>query len=399
MGRKQSAIFSDNRLKLGLFSLNCSGGMSVTMAPERWVNRRLRALGGVWALLALAAGAVAAPAAPPAPREGDFTIQDFRFASGETLPALRLHYRTLGTPRRDAAGHVINAVLILHGTDSSGGAFLQPTFGGELFGAGQLLDNGRYFLILPDDIGHGRSSKPSDGLHARFPHYDYADMVEAEHRLVTEGLGVDRLRLILGASMGGMHAFLWGEMWPDKIDALMPMACAPVSIVGRNRLFRLMIVDAVKSDPAWQGGNYTEQPRQALRTIADLLALALGSPQQMQKELPTPAAVDRYFEDLQHNSSGIDANDILYAVSASDDYDPSAGLERITAPVMWVNSADDFINPPELDIAETQVKRLKNGRFVLLPLGPNTHGHGTYKWAIAWKSYLGELLKRSDGQR
>lgn len=358
------------------------------------------------ALLALTATAIppvgAQPTlAPPTPatptvREADFTIRDFRFRSGETLPTLRIHYRTLGTPRRDTAGHVTNAVLILHGTGGTGGTFLRPIFGGELFGPGRLLDTAHYFLIIPDGIGHGGSSKPSDGLHARFPHYDYADMVEAEHRLVTQGLGVDRLRLVFGTSMGCMHAFLWGEAWPDQMDALMPMACLPVAIAGRNRLWRAMVIDAVTHDPAWTSGDYAEQPREALRTVVDLLALAGAAPHQMQKALPTRDAADHAVETIQRDAGALDANDILYAVAASGDYDPSPGLERIVAPTMWINSADDFINPPELGIAEREAKRLRNGRFVLLPIGPDTHGHGTHTWAVAWKPYLAELLARSQ---
>jgi homoserine O-acetyltransferase len=328
---------------------------------------------------------------------GEFVVHNFRFRSGETLADLRLHYITLGTPRRGAAGHVTNAVLILHATEGSGSSLIRPEFSGQLFGPGQLLDAQRYYLILPDDIGHGKSSKPSDGLRARFPHYDYADMIQAEHQLVHQGLHVDHLRLVLGLSMGCMHAFMWGEAWPTEMDALMPLACLPAPIAGRNRLWRAMIVDAIRSDPAWKNGDYTEEPREALHTAIDIQAIATAAPDKMQKDLPTAEAADKYLGDVvSQGLARLDANDLLYQIDSSRDYDPSAHLGDITAPVMWVNSADDFINPPELGIAERAVTRLKHGRFVLLPIGPNTHGHGTHTWAVAWKTYLGELLKGSQ---
>ncbi|HZK99776.1 MAG TPA: alpha/beta fold hydrolase [Caulobacteraceae bacterium] len=356
--------------------------------------RRLLALA---ASLAIAGQAHAQPAPALATREADFVIRDFHFRSGGSLPELRLHYTTLGEPRRDAAGRIANAVLILHGTGGSGGQFLRPQFAGELFGSGQLLDTARYYIILPDDIGHGKSSKPSDGLRARFPAYGYADMVEAEHRLVTEGLGIPRLRLIMGTSMGCMHAFMWGEAWPDGMDALMPLACLPVPIAGRNRLWRAMIVSAVRSDPAWMGGDYKTEPRGGLTTAADILAIAGSAPVQMQKSLPTGPDADRYLEkSLGHFLASLDADDLIYQVDASGDYDPSAHLEAITAPVMWINSADDFINPPELGIAEREAPRLSRGRFILLPTSPLTHGHGTHTWAAAWKDHLAELLKESE---
>jgi len=337
------------------------------------------------------------PPAGPAPTQGDFVVKDFKFADGETLPELRLHYWSFGTPHRDAAGHVDNAVLIMHGTGGSGASLAEaPMFAGELFGPGQLLDARRYYLILPDDIGHGKSSKPSDGLHARFPKYAYADMVEAEHRLVTEGLHVDHLRLVMGTSMGCMHAFIWGETWPTMMDALMPLACNTIQIAGRNRVWRDMEVNAITNDPAWQGGDYKDEPREALRTVADITVIAGSAPQQMQKALPTRDAADAYVaQRVDAMIAGLDANDELYAINSSRDYDPSARLGDIVAPVMWVNSADDFINPPELGIAEQEVKKLKHGTFVLLPISPTTHGHGTHTWAINWKDRLAELLRES----
>jgi len=332
----------------------------------------------------------------PATVEGDFVAHDFKFHSGESLPELRLHYRTLGKPARDAQGRVTNAVLILHGTGGSGQQFLQPQFAGELFGPGQLLDTARYFIILPDGIGHGKSSKPSDGLHAHFPQYDYDDMVLAHYRLLTEGLGVNHLRLIFGTSMGCMHSWVWGETYPDFMDALMPMACLPVQIAGRNRLWRKMVMDAIRSDPEWKNGDYATEPQQSLRAALDLLLIAGSAPLPMQKNLPTRDAADKYLDDYFKTRLGeLDANDLLYQVNASRNYDPSAQLEKIKAPVMWINSADDFINPSELKIAEREVPRLKNGRFVLIPASEQTHGHGTHTWAAIWKQYLQELLEKT----
>ena len=318
-------------------------------------------------------GSAARAQAPPAlaTHEGDFVVHDFHFRSGETLPELRLHYTSLGTPRRDAAGHVVNAVMVLHGTGGQGHNFIRPEFSGVLFGPGALLDVSRYYIILPDGIGHGKSSKPSDGLHARFPHYDYDDMVEAQHQLLTKGLGVDHLRLIMGTSMGCMHSFVWGETHPGFMDALMPLACAPTQIAGRNRMWRKMVIDGITSDPAWMGGDYKNEPT---RDAADVYL---------------KRAIDSDMADL-------DANDMLYAVSASRNYDPSANLERITAPVMWLNSADDFINPPELGIAEKMAPRLPHGRFIMIPISDQTRGHGTHTMAAVWQDHLAELLKQSE---
>jgi homoserine O-acetyltransferase/O-succinyltransferase len=333
---------------------------------------------------------------PPATTEGDFVVHDFKFRSGESLPELKLHYTTLGKPARDAQGRVTNAVLILHGTGGTGHQFLQPQFAGVLFGPGQLLDTSRYFIILPDGIGHGKSSKPSDGLRAHFPKYDYDDMVLGHYRLLTEGLGVNHLRLILGTSMGCMHSFVWGETYPDFMDALMPLACLPVQIAGRNRVGRKMIVDAIRNDPGWKNGEYTSEPQQSLRTALDLLLILGSAPLQMQKNYPTRDAADKFLGDyFAARMPGLDANDLLYQINASRDYDPSPQLEKITAPVMWINSADDFINPPELKIAEREIKKVKNGRFLLLPITDETHGHGTHTWAAVWKQYLEELLAKS----
>jgi homoserine O-acetyltransferase len=350
----------------------------------------------LWLLLILCFTAVKSPAQQPTPLEGDFVVRNFVFKSGETLPELRLHYMTLGKPARNEQGRVTNAVLILHGTGGSGRQFLAPQFAGVLFGPGQLLDTSRYYIILPDGIGHGRSSKPSDGLHARFPQYDYDDMVAAHYRLVTEGLSVNHLRLVLGTSMGCMHSWVWGESYPDAMDALMPLACLPVPIAGRNRMWRKMVMDAIRNDPEWKGGEYTAQPRAALHSALDLLLIAGSAPLQMQKNFPAREAADKYLDDyLNSRVSSIDANDLLYQVNASRNYDPSPQLEKIKAGVMYVNSADDFINPPELGIAEREIKKVKNGRFVLLPVSDQTRGHGTHTWAAVWQQYLDELLKTS----
>jgi homoserine O-acetyltransferase/O-succinyltransferase len=326
--------------------------------------------------------------------EGEYVAANFQFKSGEKLAELHLHYRTLGKPVKDSTGQIANAVLILHGTGGSGQQFLQPQFASELFGPGQLLDTNRFFVILPDGIGHGKSSKPSDGMHAKFPQYDYDDMVSAQHLLVTDGLHVRRLRLIFGTSMGCMHAFVWGETFPDSMDALMPMACLPVQIVGRNRVWREMTMHAIQEDPEWKDGEYKAEPKEALRTAQYMLVLAGSAPILMQKNLPTRHAADQYVEDAEKRSASLDANDLLYQLNASRNYDPSPQLEKITAAVMWINSSDDFINPPELGIAEKEAKRLKNGTFILLR-NDETHGHGTHTWAVFWKQYLQQILKKS----
>jgi homoserine O-acetyltransferase len=334
--------------------------------------------------------------ATPAATEGDFVVKSFQFRSGESLPELRLHYTTLGKPTKNAQGRVTNAVLILHGTGGTGHQFLTPIFAGELFAPGQLLDAARYYIILPDGIGHGKSSKPSEGLRAHFPQYDYDDMVAAHHRLLTEGLGVNHLRLVMGTSMGCMHSFVWGETYPDFMDALMPLACLPVQIAGRNRIWRKMTMDAIRNDPEWKGGDYSTEPQQALRAVLDLLLIAGSAPLYMQKTYPTRDAADKELDDyFKARFAALDANDFLYQVNSSRNYDPSPQLEKITAPVMYINSADDFINPPELGIAEREIKKVKNGRFVLLPISEETRGHGTHTRAAVWKQYLAELLARS----
>jgi homoserine O-acetyltransferase len=348
------------------------------------------------ALLILGAATARASDAPT-PQEDEFTVHDFAFKDGETLKELRLHYTTLGAPVRDVEGRVTNAVLILHGTGGDGHQFLRPQFSGVLFAPGGLLDAAKYFIILPDGIGHGKSSKPSDGLRAHFPHYDYDDMVAAQYALVTKGLNVNHLRLVMGTSMGCMHSFVWGETYPDFMDALMPLACLPVQIAGRNRMWRKMTMEAIRNDPAWNGGDYTAEPLAGLRAAADLLVVAGSAPLLMQKNWPTRDGADAYVsETIGKDLATLDANDLLYQVDASRNYDPSSALGTIKAQMMWVNSADDFINPPELGIAETKVKQIAQARFVLIPISDATHGHGTHTWAAVWKDYLAELLKATE---
>ena len=331
------------------------------------------------------------------PTEGDAAIGDLPMARGSRLTNARMHYRTLGEPRRDAGGRVTNAVLLLHGTGGTGAQFLSPQFANDLFGPGQPLDVTRFYVIMPDNLGHGASSKPSDGLRAAFPEYGYAEMVEAQRRLLVDGLGVDRLRLILGTSMGCMHIFVWGTTHPDFADALMPMACEPTAIVGRNRLWRTMLKAAIRSDPAWAGGDYQTQPVQGLRAAVDLLLLAGSAPMAMQRDLATLETVDGYLAtQMERRLPTLDANDLWYQVNASWDYDPSAELERMTAPTTWINSADDFINPPELGLSEQFAPRLANATYRLIPDSADGKGHGTHTWARFWKDDLVALLARSE---
>ncbi len=342
------------------------------------------------ALLAACVPLGTRPAAAQA--AGDFTIRDFRFADGEVLPELRLHYMTMGKPRRDARGVVRNAVLILHGTTGSGRQFLSPLFAGELFGRGQLLDTTVYYVVLPDGIGHGQSSKPSDGLRARFPRYDYDDMVDAQHRLLTEGLGVNHLLLVIGTSMGGMHAWVWGERFPGFMDGLVPLASVPTQIAGRNRMLRKMMMDDIRSDPEWRNGEYTRQPR-GLAAAMQLLFVMTSSPLQQQKLAPTRDSADTWITEWQRSRLAMaDANDFLYAFEASRNYDPSRQLERITAPVLAINSADDEVNPPELGLMERLMPRVKHGRYILIPISGQTRGHGTHTVAAVWKEHLARFL-------
>jgi homoserine O-acetyltransferase/O-succinyltransferase len=337
-------------------------------------------------------------AAPPlgAVREGDYIAKDFLFKDGEVLPELRIHYRVLGQPHRNANGHVDNAVLLLHMTGANGAVFLSPPFGGVLFVPGGLLDTSKYFLILPDAIGHGKSSKPSDGLHAHFPKYDYGDMVVAEHRLVTDGLGVDHLRLILGASMGCMHTWMWGENYPGMADALMPLACMPTQIGGKNRAWRYMVMKAITDDPGYMQGEYKTEPA-GLKTAADLMVMLDITPLKVLKQCPTRDAADECVEQYwSWAGKNFDANDMLYAVSASRNYDPSKDLEKIEVPLTAVDSADDALYPPDVNVLPTEIKRLPKGEFVLIPASNATRGEGTDMLAALWSKYLAELLDRSQ---
>jgi homoserine O-acetyltransferase len=330
-------------------------------------------------------------------KPGNYDIPAYHFVDGETLAALHLHYLTLGTPHRNAAGHTDNAVLLLHGTGGSASSLFNPIFASVLFGPGQPLDIRKYYLIFPDDIGHGESSRPSDGLHMAFPHYDYDDMVRSQHQMLLEGLHVDHLRLILGTSMGCMQSFVWGETYPGFADALMPLACQAVALAGRNREWRYMAIKALKSDPAFLNGEYRSEPTQSLTFANDLLLLAGGAPLQLQKLYPTRAQVETYVDaSIARTVAATDANNMIYYLDASRNYDPSKALATITVPVMWINSADDFINPPELGLAERQVHEMPHARFVLLPITDATRGHGTHTAAAIWKDYLIQLLAESS---
>jgi homoserine O-acetyltransferase len=351
----------------------------------------------VFLLIVLLLCASAARAADyPAPREGDFVVKDFAFKSGEKLTEIKLHYATLGSPQKDAAGRVRNAVLILHGTGGTGRQFLTPSFAGVLFGSGQLLDATRYFIILPDNIGHGGSSKPSDGPHMRFPHYEYDDMIELQYRLLTQGLGVDHLRLVMGTSMGGMHTWLWAEQHPGFMDAAMPLASLPVEIAGRNRMLRRMLMDSILISPDWNNGEYAAQPA-GLAGALHILMIMSSSPLQMQKQYPTRDRADAAVRDyIAARTKTADANDLLYYFDASRNYNPAPHLEKITAPLTAVNSADDLINPPELGILDREIKRVKNGIYVLLPISDETRGHGTHSLPAIWGSHLAKLLRKSE---
>jgi homoserine O-acetyltransferase len=356
----------------------------------RWVKAFLPAL--------ILTGNATAATPPPMPVTGDYVIKGFTFTSGETLPELRIHYLTLGKPVKDAHGMVRNAVLIGHGTGGSADGFLRPQFAGELFGPGQPLDATKYFIVMSDGIGHGKSSKPSDSLHAHFPHYGYTDMVTAQFRLLTEGLGVNHARLIMGTSMGGMHTWVWGEQHPDFMDALMPLASLPAQVAGRNRAWRLLGIEAIRNDPEWHGGDYQKQPP-AFKTVAGMLWFVSSNPVVRQRQAPTLAqadqAIDEYVADFVKTN---DANDIMYALDASHDYDPGPGLEKIRVPLLAVNSADDLINPPELGILEREIKRVPHGRAIVIPLSDRTAGHQTHSLPAIWKGELERLLRESASQ-
>ncbi len=349
-------------------------------------------------MLLLAAAAAQAPAQPKAwpTKEADVVLKDFHFADGETLPELRIHYTSLGAPHRNKAGEIDNAVMVLHGTGGDGHQFLRPQFADELYGPGQPLDIAKYWIILPDNIGHGKSSKPSDGLKMQFPKYDYDDMVEAQHAMLQQ-LGIKQMRLIMGTSMGCMHSFVWGERYPAFARALMPLACQPIEIAGLNRMWRQMVIDGIEKDPAWNGGNYTAEPMQGLRTAESILFIAGGAPLNLQKDYPTREAARAYVEKrVEDGIAGLDANDMIYQFDSSRNYNPWPKLEAVTAPMTWINSADDFINPRNLPVPQEAAKRMKTMTFRLIPESADTHGHGTHTWAKFWKADLSALLARSE---
>ena len=333
----------------------------------------------------------------PVPADGDWAFHNFHFTNGETLADGRIHYCTIGQPQRSSAG-VRNAVLLLHGTGGSGRQFLQPRFANVLFGPGQPLDATKYFIVLVDNIGHGKSSKPSDGLRMKFPRYDYDDMVRLQYDLLTQGLHVDHLRLILGTSMGCMHSWVWGERYPDFMDALMPLACLPVQIAGRNRMWREMAMNAIRSDPQWQNGNYQQPPQAGVREAGDLLILAGSAPARDQRLAPTRDEADKVLAQREKSATEhLDVNDLLYQIDSSRNYNPEPDLEKIRVPVMAVNSADDFINPPELGIMEREIKRVPKGKYVLIQVSEQTRGHGTHTSAAVWQLHLENLLRESGG--
>jgi len=334
----------------------------------------------------------------PTPVERDFTVNDFKFANGQTLAALNLHCTTIGEPKKNPkTGKVDNAVLIMHGTGGTGHQFLVNQFANVLFGPGQLLDATKYYIILPDAIGHGKSSKPSDGMHAKFPNYRYNDIVRAQHQLIFDNLGVGHLRLVMGTSMGGMQTWLWGEMYPTDMDALMPLACAPIEIAGRNRMVRKMAIDSIRNDPDWKNGEYTQTPKGLVGAINALIVMG-SSPLQMLKQAPTREAADAMLErTVKSYMERTDANDFLYQFESSEDYNPQPDLEKIVAPLTAINSADDFINPPELGVEAREIKRVQKGEFILLPITDQTRGHGTHTIPAIWKDHLEALLKRSGG--
>ena len=342
------------------------------------------------ALLAAPFGATAADY--PAPRSGEWVARDFRFHTGEVMPELRLAYTTVG----ERTGQ---PVLVLHGTTGSAASMLTPAFAGELFGPGQPLDATKYFVIIPDGIGHGKSSKPSDGLKARFPRYNYADMVDAQHLLLTEGLGVTHVRLVIGNSMGGMHTWLWGVKYPDFMDALAPMAAQPTAMSSRNWMMRRLIIDSIRNDPEWQDGNYTTQPRSAKVASVFFAIGTNGGNIALQKAAPTREAADRLLDQRLAAPFRADANDTLYQWESSGDYDPSPGLGRIKARLLAINAADDERNPPETGLMEAAMKQVASGRLLLIPASADTRGHGTTANARFYKESLAELLRSAPAMR
>jgi homoserine O-acetyltransferase/O-succinyltransferase len=332
----------------------------------------------------------------PAAVAGDYKVKNFEFESKEVLPEMNLHYYTIGTPQKDARGQTTNAVIVMHGTTGTGQQFINDRFAGNLFGPGQLLDATKYFIIMPDCIGHGKSSKPSDGMHMKFPKYTYNDMVKAQYMLLTQHLGVNHLRLVMGTSMGGMHSWVWGEMYPSFMDALMPLASLPVEIAGRNRMTRKMAIDLIMMDPEWKGGDYTSQPKVGLTGAISSLIFMGSAPLQMQKGAPTrEKAEENLARTKARYLATLDANDVIYAFDASRFYNPEPLAEKIIVPTFAINSADDEVNPPELNLMEPVIKRIPKGRYILIPTSDKTSGHGTHSNPPMWDMYLKELLEIS----
>ena len=340
-----------------------------------------------------------AMAAPLVVREGDVQLRNFRFATGQTLPALRIHYRTLGTPHRNARGEIDNAILILHSSGSQGSQFLRDEFAGVLFGPGQPLDIQRYFVILPDAIGHGSSSKPSEGLRTRFPRYDYYDMVDAQRGMLDKAFGIRKLRLVMGTSLGCSNTFLWATRFPGTAAAYLPLACLPKEVSGQNRVWRKAVLDSIRADPAYAGGGYSMPPELGMRAALSVQMIAAGiGPRAMAREYPTAAAADRYYKErLARDLKNVDANDLIYQLEASTNYDPSGQLHRIAAPLAWINFEDDAINLPHAAEINELAARIPGGRFVLIPATEETRGHGTHTWPRFWKNELVDLLGRSGG--
>lgn len=322
----------------------------------------------------------------PAPKQADFVVKDFKFHDGQVMEELKLHYTTVGEPTG-------LPVLVLHGSGGSAASMLTPTFAGELFGAGQPLDASKYFVIIPDGIGHGKSSKPSDGLKTAFPKYDYADMVDAQYRLVKEGLGIKHLRLVIGNSMGGMHAWLWSEKYPDMMDAVVPMASQPTAMAARNWILRRMMLETIRSDPDYQDGNYSEQPRMMKYAVAAYGFATSGGTLAYQAKASTAEKADKMVDERLAAGVTADANDFIYQWEASHDYDPSAGLSKIEAKLLAINSEDDERNPPETGLTAARIKRVKNGSLYLIPTSAETRGHGTTANANFYKQQLQEFLQ------
>lgn len=352
-------------------------------------------MGRSHALLAVVFALAAAPVSAadyPAPQHGEWIAKDFKFHTGETMPELRLHYTTVGAPSGEP-------VLVLHGTAGSANSMLTAGYAGELFGAGQPLDATKYYIIIPDGLGHGKSAKPSDGLRTKFPQYDYADMVDAQYRLLTEGLGIKHLRLVTGNSMGGMHTWLWGEKYPGFMDALVPMAAQPTAMASRNWMMRRLIVDTIRNDPDWNGGNYTTQPK-SVKAAAVFFSIATsGGTLAYQKMAPTREAADKYLDGRLAAPFTADANDYLYQWESSGDYDAAPGLSKITARLLAINAADDERNPPETGVMETALKQVKHGKLYLIPASTDTRGHGTTGNAKFFARQLGEFLQEAPAVR